>query len=187
MGHGGCGGICKTGKLDQFFQLVVGGQRRVAQDVGYVGSAQHIQLSSHHEIVHRSLYRGHAIDKGFAVNHTAAALLGINHLDVFSLHLHVHPHVVDIGEVDVTLHRERTVVGGIHLEVFQQQMAAHNADGAFAEPEVHTILRTLQIAGVKGQLTIGIYLLQRTFHADGAIGISSQTDDAVGEETVQQS
>ena len=83
-------GITEVRKLDQIVQLVVSGDRRVTEDVAHIRCTQHIQTSTHIDIVQRTVHHGKDIDKGLAIGHTLGMLLDTDNLEVISLHAQIN-------------------------------------------------------------------------------------------------
>ena len=81
-------GVAEVGELDQFLQVVVGGQGRVAQYVAHVCRAQHFQSSAHGKVVDGSTHGGEDVDEGLAVGDALGVLLGSDDLEVASPRYH---------------------------------------------------------------------------------------------------
>ena len=88
--------IGKVCKLHQVFQLVVCGDRAILQHICHICRAQHIQLSSHLQVVYRSLHPCIEVYVCFAISFRAKVLFRIYEQEVFSLHLYVGIHIVEI-------------------------------------------------------------------------------------------
>ena len=99
-------GVGEVAELHQFIELVVGGDRRIAQDICHIGLAEHIQLSVHPHVVQFARYTAVEIDKRLAIGYAVHLLLGVDYLEVAGLHLHVHQDALQIGKVHLALHNE---------------------------------------------------------------------------------
>ena len=84
--------IIKVCKLHQSVELIVCGQRRIAQHVSHVGSSQHIELAPHAEVVKWPVQQRKHVDESLAESLGAQFFLGINDLIILGTHLQVKHH-----------------------------------------------------------------------------------------------
>ena len=138
-------GVAEVGELDQFLQVVVGGQRRVAQYVAHVCRAQHFQSSAHGKVVDRSAHGGEDVDESLAVGDALGVLLGSDNLEVLCSHAHVERHVVKASEVEVALNVQRFIVVGVDGEVLEQQFGVDYAHGVIVEAQGDAIGDALDV------------------------------------------
>ena len=178
-------GVAEVGELDQLLQLVVGGQRRVAQHVAHVRRAQHFQPAAHGEVVDGSAHGGEDVDEGLAVGDALGILLGTDNLEVLCPHAHVERHVVGPAEVEVALDVQRLVVVGVDGEVLEQQLGVHDAHGVVVEPERHAVGDALHVGRV--EVDFAVHLGFRQFSLDGqlALAVAVQPEQLVGNESVE--
>ena len=106
-------GVGEVGEAHQFFHLVIGGERRVAQYVRHVGGAQHIHSSTQAQIVERAAQDTPQIDIRLAVSLAAPLLLRVDEQEVLCRQPYIEVYVVDVGKVDVAVYPHRVVVGRV--------------------------------------------------------------------------
>ena len=137
-------------------------------------------------MVERTVNASEEIDEGLSVGHAAAVLFRIDQLEVVGTHPHIHAYFVQVGEVDVARHVQRILVVGIHLEVFEQQVATHDAHRVVAEAHVDAVGDADHVAGIEEYLAVDFRTLQRTLDAQVAFTVAFETKELVGYETVDK-
>ena len=101
------GGVAEVGKGNQFVELVVCRQFRIAHDIGHIRAAQHIYLAAHSQVVHGTGHQRHEVDKRLAIRLRPWILLGVDELEVACLHAQIHRHAVEIAKIEVTRDGQR--------------------------------------------------------------------------------
>ena len=76
--------IGEIGELHQFIQLVVGGQRGVAQHVAQIGGRQHFHPTPHPQMVHFALQEAEHIHIAFSEGNALGRFTGVDNLDVIA-------------------------------------------------------------------------------------------------------
>ena len=102
--------VAEVGKLHQFVQLVISGQRAVTQHVTHIRRTQHIDSSAHIHIVQCTADAGKEVDESLTIGYALSVLLGINNLVVLGTETKVRHNMVKIGKIDTTVHIQLIVL-----------------------------------------------------------------------------
>ena len=179
------GSVGQIGKLHEILQLVVGGKRRVFQVVLQVGSTEHVHASPHLQVVNESIHRTIEVDKCLAKGLRPGSLLGVDKFKIVGTHADIERHAAEVGEVERSLHIERAVVVGKHLEVLKLDVTVLNGHGVVGEAQAHAVRLAVHMAGIEIELAVDIGCRRCTLELDGTLGIAVETDDLVGDEAVE--
>ena len=184
--HDGLRGVGEVGEAHEAFKLVVGCQRRVAQDVGEVGGAQHIELSTHHQIGEQAVDISVEIHVGLAIGFRPRILLGVDEQEVLCPHLQIKTHARGVGEVELAVGSQRTAIVGIHVEVLEEQSAALDGHGVVVKAQAHTVGLAHHIGGVEVDFAIDDRSRQRSLHRHASFAVALEADDLIRDETVDE-
>ena len=128
-------GVFEIGECHQVVELCVGGELAVAHDVRQIGCSEHIEFSSHREVINETAHGAIEVHVGFSEGFGTRVLLGVDEQEVVGLHTDVHLHVREVGEVIVSDDIERAVVIGIEFEVLEDKPAVVDTHGVFGKAE----------------------------------------------------
>ena len=176
--------VLQVGECHEVLQLIVCRDRRVAQYVVEVGGWQHVYLAPHVELVQFAAYEHQEVDVHLSVSLRTACLLGVDELEVLGSHPQIYLHVVCVGEVHLTLCHQRFVVGGIELEVVQQQSGVLYPDGVVVHPQSHAVGHGEQGSILHEEFAVHLRLLRRTLYGERTLCRSFETYYLVGDESV---
>ena len=156
--------------------MVGGGERRVGQQIGNVGLAEHAQLSADIQVVQRSAERGAEIDEHLPVGDGLRTLGSVDELEVLGRHVRVDGDAVGVGEVDGAVHCEGRCTRGINTDAVEVELTVLDADGVVNHAQLPRC----------GQEAVHQGLRRAAAHVDIADGYAFEARHIVGDEAVHQ-
>ena len=177
--------VC-VGEAHKFIKLVVGGQRRVAQNVDQVGCSKHIEFATHGQIREQAVHGSIEIDIGLTICLRTGIFLRVDKQEVLSPHTHVEPHSVKVGEVKIAVSSQRAVVVRIHVEVLEQQAAVLDSHGVVVETQANAIRLTDEVGRIEVHLAIDIRCRKRSTHSKRSLAVTLETDDVIRNESIDK-
>ena len=173
-------------KLHQFIELCISSQFRFFQHISHIRIAEHIQFTLHLQIAYRSAHRTIEVDIRLAESLGTGILLGINQQEVPRSHPDIEHHLLYIRKVETALDIERTLIVGIHHEVFEEQLAADDTDRIVGKTHRDTIRHTDEISRIQIYFALYIQLAQGSLQTQFTFAISLQAHNLVRNKTVDK-
>ena len=173
-------------KLHQLIELRISSQFRFFQHIRHIRIAENIQLTLHLQIAYRSAHRSKEVDIRLAESLGTGILLGINQQEVLRSHPDIEHHLLYIRKVETALDIERTLIVGIHHEVFEEQLAVYDTDRIVGKTHRDAIRHTDEISRIQIYFALYIQLAQGSLQTQFSFAISLQTHNLVRNETVDK-
>ena len=183
--HPSAQGVSKRGKRHQVCHTILCLQGRIFPDIGHIRTPQELQITSHHQGIHRALSRGIEVGKQLAIDQALLALLTIEKLEIIGGQFQVGHHLGGIIEIDIAIDHEGILIVGIDAELIEQQAIALNLYLPIIKAERGACRSNIDRGTIQHQGTIHPRLLTTARNGQTAIYIPTHPSHLIGDESIR--